>query len=52
MGVKFIDLNYVNIDEVDRYQNQTKQRSTVGIRDGSLLLIVDVWFRTLPPDIL
>lgn len=51
-GVVSIDLNYVNIEHLDRYGNATKQRSTFIRRANHTTkrqLIIDVWFNTLIP---
>ena len=47
-GIAHIDLAYVASDEVDVFQNQTRQRSTVTLANGDLRLIFDIWFRPLP----
>ncbi len=50
-GVKSISLKYVDLNEVDLYGNQTRERSTFRrqvARGSSVpLLIIDVWFNTL-----
>lgn len=45
-GLAYIDLTYsTRYGEVDAYGNETKMKSVVGYRDGSLDLIFDLWFR-------
>lgn len=45
MGVTLIDLDYVNEDERhDFYGNYSRQRSVVGLQDGSLRKVYDLWF--------
>jgi len=48
--VESISLDYVNMQEVDRFGNETRQRSLFYQRVGMKLLsrlIVDVWFRAI-----
>ena len=48
MGVESIDLDYdQNYKEVDKYYNEIKMKSSVKMKDGSLNMIYDLWFRTL-----
>jgi len=44
-GIAFIDLDFsTDYAERDQYGNETKMKSVVGYRDGSLDLIFDLWF--------
>lgn len=45
LGIESIDLNYVQMNEIDGYGNQTNQRSVVKMADGTARLIFDIWFR-------
>ena len=48
LGIVYIDLNYNALyEETDVYDNQTKYKSVVGLKDGTLNLIFDIWFRYL-----
>jgi hypothetical protein len=54
-GITAIDLNYVNMYELDKFHNETKQRSVAVQKIGSqesLLMVFDVWFRGVSPDVL
>ncbi len=45
LGIEFINLNYVDLDEVDEFGNATRMRTTFG-RNGRIGVIIDVWFNT------
>ena len=48
LGIVYINLNYNALyEEIDVYGNQTKYKSVVGLKDGTLNLIFDIWFRYL-----
>ena len=50
MGIEYINLTYIEVMEMDRYGNQTRQRSTFhrNVRGKSQALqIIDAWFNTL-----
>lgn len=45
VGIAYIDLEYSSdYAESDRFGNETKMKSIVGYRDGSMDLIFDLWF--------
>jgi hypothetical protein len=44
-GITFVDLKYsTDFAETDQYGNKTLMKSVVGLSDGSLDLIFDLWF--------
>lgn len=52
VGIISIDLNYITKDDVDKYGNATKQRSTFKLRVNGKIrehVVIDVWFNTLIP---
>jgi hypothetical protein len=46
-GIAFIDLNYSEGFEIDIYGNETRERSTVGLTNGALRMVFDIWFRRI-----
>lgn len=46
-GIKSIDLKYDTGLEEDRYGNQTRERSVVELKDGTLRMVFDIWFRKI-----
>ncbi|RYY08418.1 MAG: hypothetical protein EON55_20485, partial [Alphaproteobacteria bacterium] len=50
MGVESINLKYdEHYHEEDIYGNEIRMKSDVKMKDGTLNLIYDLWFRTLEP---